>query len=544
LFLGWHAFGAIELSLQTTGVGKVCGTIYAQGQDSGLPSLTGALVNALPIVPQFSPDPPHAWLTVMDSTFRRLRRQRRELFSDDGLTRLQVRRLDDRPLVHLDDQSDTALLDNGRKIHYRQDVARMRAGEADFVAASLPPVEGYESYCRDRLGLGAAKWMCPRTTGDPAQLAVALWQDEFTRRALITAMRRGLLGIDPYQGNASIWQLAALLDEEHPGAVHVVAPLPQVTAWVNHKVEFTRIVCELFGESLIPRTSAAANLAMAAEAIRDLAPGTSRIVLKLPDSAGGGGNVLLRSDRFRHCSLREIHAALQEEFRNLAWNGKSELQISEWESDVLKAPSVQLWIPPGDFPPIVEGLFEQHFGDERGMFLGMRAAELEPELAREIVDRAWVLARLFQRLGYVGRCSFDLLLVGESGGGRVKFLECNGRWGGASTPMSLMNRLFGDWTQQPFVVRNYDDLGLEPISFPRLVRELEDELFDVRTGHGHLILINPARMEARGGIGALVLGPSWDAAEEAAGDEVPKRLRAIAMSNEDIRMPKEGRMSK
>ena len=68
-----------------------------------------------------------------------------------------------------------------------------------------------------------------------------------------------------------------------------------------------------------------------------------------------------------------------------------------------------------------------------------------------MVTRSWLLAVLFQRLGYVGRCSFDLLVVGESlATARAEFLECNGRWGGTSGPMMLMNRLFGDWATRPY----------------------------------------------------------------------------------------------
>ena len=80
------------------------------------------------------------------------------------------------------------------------------------------------------------------------------------------------------------------------------------------------------------------------------------------------------------------------------------------------------------------------------------------------------------------------------------------------------------------MARNYDELGLERISFPRLIQELGQDMFDVRTGHGRLILTNPARMQARGGIGTLVLGPTWQEAEDAADRDVPQRLRAIGQA--------------
>jgi hypothetical protein len=66
------------------------------------------------------------------------------------------------------------------------------------------------------------------------------------------------------------------------------------------------------------------------------------------------------------------------------------------------------------------------------------------------------------------------------------------------------------------VIRNYDEVGLRRVSFVRLLQELGDDLFDLRTGSGRLILHNPAKMQARGGIGAIVLGETWHAAEAAA----------------------------
>ena len=148
----------------------------------------------------------------------------------------------------------------------------MRAVEGDLVASSLPPVEGYEAYCRDFLGLGTARWLCPRSGEKPAELAAALWQDEHTRDALLAALDAGRwrstrIRATPGSGN---WRRCWM--RQVPGRVHVVAPLPKITAWANHKCEFIQIVRELFGEALVPCTRSAASLALAAEAVRDLAP--------------------------------------------------------------------------------------------------------------------------------------------------------------------------------------------------------------------------------------------------------------------------------
>jgi hypothetical protein len=44
-----------------------------------------------------------------------------------------------------------------------------------------------------------------------------------------------------------------------------------------------------------------------------------------------------------------------------------------------------------------------------------------------------------------------VILLGEDPEhARIEFLECSGRWGGALLPITLMNRLFGDWQVQPY----------------------------------------------------------------------------------------------
>ena len=99
---------------------------------------------------------------------------------------------------------------------------------------------------------------------------------------------------------------------------------------------------------------------------------------------------------------------------------------------MIGTPSVQLWIPPRlQGPPMVEGIFAQALANCVGTFQGSSKSDLPGSLSQEIVNSSWQLAELFQRLGYVGRCSFDLILVGDNlGSCRPEFIECNGRWGG------------------------------------------------------------------------------------------------------------------
>jgi len=59
-------------------------------------------------------------------------------------------------------------------------------------------------------------------------------------------------------------------------------------------------------------------------------------------------------------------------------------------------------------------------------------------------SEALTLASPLQSLGYIGRASFDALLVGASPEqATIHWIECNARWGGVSIPMTAARRLLG-----------------------------------------------------------------------------------------------------
>lgn len=484
-------------------------------------------MSRIPVVEHHRPDPPPSMLRKVHRLANRLVDERPELAGDEMFRNYVPDQLDAAPTLHLDDLSEVRLLEAWRDVSFQQDRARLRAGDGDFLAVCLSPSPGYEEYCRERLGLGSVEWLYPRPRRNPLQVSAWCWQDERVRRRLVQALYRGELRyIHPHIGSRPVWELAALLSHYARRPLKVIAPPPAIAKWVNDKLVLTGLVRRLFGSEFVPRTEHAANFATAARLVSRLAESCRALTLKLPDSVGGGGNVVAEAKEFRGRSLHQVRDRLKELFAGLAWQGESELLIGCWETEVCGAPSAQLWIPPEpQGPPVVEGLCEQQFEDRRGMFVGVQPANLPGELTREIVNRCWLLARLFQRLGYVGRCSFDMLLVGpEMDRSRLEFLECNGRWGGASLPMTLMNRLAGDWKTRPHAVRDIHVDGLDRLSFQELAEALDGELYDARTGSGSLILFNPARLHARSSIGALLLGSSWQEAAERLRQVVPARL--------------------
>ena len=87
-----------------------------------------------------------------------------------------------------------------------------------------------------------------------------------------------------------------------------------------------------------------------------------------------------------------------------------------------------------------------------------------------LVEPSLMVATALQTLGYVGRCSFDFIIVpGEQGGLRAKFTECNGRWGGTSTPMHLIDRLLPG-KRPPYWAQDFMHHGLAGVSFLRSAR--------------------------------------------------------------------------
>ncbi len=494
----------------------------------------------IPIVAHDQPDPPAELIRKTDQLIETISREHPELKTPGEFQQLTPTELSDSPTLHLDDLSEISLADIVANNRFYQDRARLRAFSGDLVASCAIETDAYEEYCRDFLGLGSPAWLRPRPPRRPLHIAEACWEDDEVRNQLCNKLRRGELSyIHPNMGTLAVWELALLLSEETQVPVCVIAPPPRLTRWVNNKVAFMETVERLFGSHFVPATRSAWNLALLAIRVRELSEIASAIGLKLPDSAGGEGNVVLPTDRLRGKSLFEIEHVLRAAISNLDWQNDREILVDVWEANVLSSPSCQLWIPPQESgPPIVEGVFSQTTMGEQGLFLGAAPAELPVDLRQNIVDHCWLLAKLYQGLGYIGRCSFDLILVGDDiQDCRLEFIECNGRWGGTSLPMTLMNRLFEDFQSQPFAVHVLEPIqGLNRLSFAQLIHEIEQDLFDIRSGRGSMILYNPGRIRQNSGVSAIVLGTDRRTANETC-QELLQRLEAVARDFEKVSTP-------
>jgi hypothetical protein len=194
-------------------------------------------------------------------------------------------------------------------------------------------------------------------------------------------------------------------------------------------------------------------MAALASRLRQLAQNSRRVVVKVPESAGGMGNLALFSEEVLRLGPAQLRRQIESVLVGRGWARTYPLAVGVWETAVLDNPSVQLWIPAnGGGLPIVEGVFSQTVDLVAGEFLGVVPSDLPAPIRQRLAGEARLIARLWQQLGYFGRCSFDAVLVGDTPEtARLHWIECNGRWGGASVPMTLANRLRGDWSRGGFI---------------------------------------------------------------------------------------------
>jgi hypothetical protein len=181
---------------------------------------------------------------------------------------------------------------------------------------------------------------------------------------------------------------------------------------------------------------------------------------------------------------------------------------------VLASPSVNLWIPEaGSGDPIVEAVFDQQLTGAGREFAGAAPSALPSVWQRRLACEAVLLGAVFQRLGYFGRCSFDAIVVGSDLDHAVlHWIECNGRWGGVSLPVTLASRLFGDWRRQPFVIVERSDLRGPPRDFAHVLEQLEGELYIAGGEATGAVILSPWPLEKGTGYELMVFDADVESA--------------------------------
>lgn len=417
------------------------------------------------------------------------------------------------PAVLFEDHTEAGGFPGGHSpLEYR---SLLLAATGDVVVVEGPRDPSFEAYCRDVLGLGCPEVVLlpPSSRDGEGRLARRCLHDAGLMRHLVDVARRsGTLNVIPYVGGDGAWNLAGAVARAAPARVRVAAAPPLLARRVNDKLWFATRVAEVLGASALPATYAAFGPAGLARRVGVLGRRFEGVVVKIPAGTGGLGNVVLSAADLRSLRPDDLQDRVMNRVRALGWCDSYPLIVGGWVSPVLVSPSVQLWIPLAEHGlPRIEGVFVQSLRGPAGIFVGAEPAQLPRTLTGRLVAEAARLATLLQALGYFGRCSFDSVVTGSEASPEVCWLECNARWGGVSTAMTLANRLTGDWARHPFVVVQRTGEAQDPRGVADLLERCGDHCFRRPREQG-VVLLSPELLLRGTGINLMAIGPSLPAA--------------------------------
>jgi len=427
-------------------------------------------------------------------------------------------------VVHLDDFSAIPFLVDITGVEEYQHRARLRARPGEAYVAVTPPTLGYEKYCGFKLGLDPVEMLNPSSADDPLELCKASSRGRVEQRLIELAKSSGRMLLHPFMGIEAVWELAELIAERSETEVSVLAPPPPVTWVANDKALFSETVSHVLGPEWLVEGELAQEESELAVALASLAQRHSRVALKRLRCASAMGNRVFDSALIRDMSESEAIAEVRTFLDRTEWDGVEPVFAVAWEESD-HSPSTQLWIPPeGKGPVRLDGVYEQLLAGRRRVFVGSRPSTL-PSAVNELLGAASVqVASALQALGYVGRCSFDFIVKGDLGGEfQVKFTECNGRWGGTSIPMALLDRLFPNGRPH-YRARDFVHPGLTGAAFSDLLEVVDDAVWNHRSGKGRYIFYNTGPLRPFGKLDVIALGSTQDEADDALEEELPKIL--------------------
>jgi hypothetical protein len=426
------------------------------------------------------------------------------------------------PTLQLDDVSGIPFLVDVAGVEEYQHRGRLRSEDHDVYVTVTPEASGYEPYCRDTLHMGSPEHLVADPVGPAIAVARACTAGKTHARLVEVAKAAGGMTVHPYMGIEDVWELAAILGVDSRTPVRVISPPPPVTWIANDKALFDELVARVLGRGALVETRISRDAAGVETDLRMMAQRHSRVGLKRTRCASAMGNAVFSSSAVE--SERDASQAVQHFLQRTEWpEGEEVLTVAWLDTDL--SPSTQIWIPAlGSGEPRLDGIYEQILKGEEKMFVGSRPSTLPEAVNQELATGALMVAAALQELGYVGRCSFDHLVTGDPNGEfRAVFTECNGRWGGTSTPMSLLDRLLHG--PRP-AYRAQDVVFPELIgaSLTNLLELVGDLVFRPDTGEGRFIFYNIGPMHEHGKFDVISIGADQDDAERGVLEILPKRL--------------------
>lgn len=428
------------------------------------------------------------------------------------------------PVLHLEDVSGIPFVSVVPGVEEYQHRARVRADSGDLFAAVTAPQAGYEEYCRSRLGLGSPELIQTDPGDHPYAVARSCHDGAAFERIAARAREAGGLAIHPYMAIDEVWTLAGKVEQAAGVPVQVLGPPPPALWIANDKALLSEVVSLVLCEDWLVETHTATEPAQMAEHLLRLARRHQRAGLKRTRCASATGNAVYDLAKIQRMDPEQIVGQVRAFLERTEWAFDEEVLIVAWE-ETDDSPSTQLWIPPdGTGPPRIDGVYEQILEGEERVFLGSRPSTLAPEVNATLSEVSLTVACALQSLGYVGRCSFDFILTEQDGEGvRAKFTECNGRWGGTSTPMHLVDRLLRG-KRPPYRAQDFMHRDLVGVGFPEILDRVGDALFDPKTGRGRYIFYNVGPLARNGKLDVIALGSTSAEAERSLHEDLPRRL--------------------
>ena len=419
----------------------------------------------------------------------------------------------DGPAVLFGDASEIALLSElgGARHDYR---LGWLADSGDAVVIGCHPCEAFEAYQRsvlDQPGIRYLHMNAPkRRLEQPAPILCLRDRHCFDAIAEL-ARSSGGLTVVAHIVTGTIWALAARLRQEAGVPIFVAGPPPRLGRATNDKLWFGATVRRLLGNTATPEKRAAHSLSALTRHVSDLLPKWQKLVVKVPDSAGGLGQFVLVTEPLRRLGVRGLYDFLNSKLLEYAPHRRFPVAVEVWDANVVASPSVQVWIPlSSQGTPVIEGVYEQLLASDNLTFRGATTATLPPAIDAALAEGAMILSMAFQALGYFGRCSFDAVVTGpDPARGSIHWIECHGGWGGVSIPMSLLNRLCHGQPPPPNVILQEHDIRFRPMAFSEALARLSDRL-DTETAGRRVILLSPEPFESGRGMRLLATGGSGD----------------------------------
>lgn len=411
------------------------------------------------------------------------------------------------PAVLIGDQAEINLFTGvaeGR-LDYRMALLA-RDGDIVLVRKREPQ---FEAYLAEGLGLKDLRFLevnatilhpVARLARDDAQILQSLVE--------VARVSKGLT-LTAYLTTGNVWRLAQTIGEASGQIVHVCGPSPRATRRANDKLWFTHLARQIIGSDATPPTLSAYGPGAAAGLVRRISRQADKVIVKVPDSAGSAGNLRLGLMQLEGMTLAGIRQLLLSRLHAVGWRDSYPILVGVWDANVTHSPSAQLWLPKaGEGPPTVEGIFEQRLRGGAAAFAGAARSDLPDAMQARLSAEATRIAQVLQQLGYFGRCSFDAVVCdGPDRRDIIHWIECNGRWGGVSIPMTAASRLAKVGGKVAMAVVQ-ETVPRRPMHTDELCAALGDLMYRMGTTTDGIIILSPPE-NARGvSVNLLALGES------------------------------------